>query len=242
MQKVVAIIPAAGSGKRMGEQVNKQFLEVGGETVLGRTLKAFEEAELINEIIVAAREDEIEQVNALADKLGLQKIRCVVSGGRERQDSIVEALKHTDEADGWILVHDGARPFVLSRELDQFVLRLKELNDPETNGGYISLITAVPSKDTIKRVSDGRVRETLDRTQLYNVQTPQGFRRDVLIRAYEHAAVSGYMGTDDASLVEHYGGIVEVHQGTYENIKITTPDDIYLGEAIIKKRGAMKCV
>lgn len=241
MQKVVAIIPAAGSGKRMGENTNKQFLEIGGKAVLGRTLQAFEEANLVDSIIIVAKSDEIERVRELVTALNYKKIRCVVPGGRERQDSIVEGIKQFEEDDKWVLVHDGARPFISPKEVDRFILHLKEVNAPEEDNGYTSLITAVPTKDTIKRVSSGRVKETLDRANLYNVQTPQGFIRDVLVRAYENAAVSGYVGTDDASLVEYYGGAVEIHTGWYENIKITTPEDLFIGEAILKMRGDSTC-
>ncbi len=241
MQKVVAIIPAAGSGKRMGESTNKQFLEIGGTAVLGRTLKAFENASLVDSIIIVAKSDEIERVSELVSALDYKKIRCVVPGGKERQDSILEGLKQFEDEDKWVIVHDGARPFISPKEVDQFILHLKEVNTPEEDNGYTSLITAVPTKDTIKRVSGGRVKETLDRANLYNVQTPQGFIREVLIRAYENAEISGYQGTDDASLVENYGGAIEIHDGWYGNIKITTPEDLFIGEAILKMRGEGTC-
>jgi len=228
METVVAIIPAAGSGKRMKKGMNKQFLEIGGQTVLARTLLAFENAKCISEVVVVTRAEEIEQINGLIIENNIRKIRCVVEGGKERQDSIFEGLKQTKESDKWVLVHDGARPFITSDQIDAFIEELMLSK---------ALIMAVPSKDTIKKVDSGVVQETLMRSELWNVQTPQGFMRSEILKAYTLAKKDNYTGTDDASLVEWAGGIVKVFMGSYENIKVTTPDDLFIGEAILKMRG-----
>ncbi len=230
MEKVIAIIPAAGSGKRMQQGKNKQFLNIGGMTIIERTLRAFENASLIDEIIIVSKLDEINMIDNLVQEKNITKVRVIVEGGKERQDSIYEGLKQTRSQDQWILVHDGARPFVTSHEIDGFVQELKSSE---------ALIMAVPSKDTIKRVQGDQVLETLDRTELWNVQTPQGFSRNLIVCAYEEAHNAGYYGTDDASLVEWNGDVVKVYKGTYENIKVTTPDDLYIGEAILKMKGEL---
>lgn len=237
MDKVVVIIPAAGSGKRMQSSVNKQFLEIGGMTVIERTLRAFENAGRVSEIIVVTKLDEIDAVKDLITRTGINKVRCVVEGGAERQDSISNGIKNTNEDDHWILVHDGARPFVTSECIDDMIEKLIEMNTEHTPEKSRSLIMAVPSKDTIKQVVGDTVKETLNRAELWNVQTPQAFSRSIIVSAYKKAFEAGFTGTDDASLVEWIGLPVDVHMGSYENIKITTPDDIYLGEAILKKRG-----
>ncbi len=238
MSSVVAIIPAAGSGKRMKQSVNKQFLEINGQTIIERTLRAFEESKKVHAVIVVTKSTEIDTVNQLISSKNFKKVRSVVEGGAERQDSIYNGLKMTSDQDRWVLVHDGARPFITSEMIDDMVddlvNRNNELIDEEE-----SVIMAVPSKDTIKRVEGDRVAQTLNRAELWNVQTPQGFSRKLLMKAYEKAKREGFTGTDDASLVEWMGYKVHVHMGSYENIKVTTPDDIYLGEAILKKRGVV---
>jgi len=239
MENVVAIIPAAGSGKRMQKGVNKQFLEIGGQTVIERTLGAFQNADRVNRVIVVTKKEEIESVKAIAQTCGFTKVKSIVQGGTERQDSIYQGLKETTDQDRWILVHDGARPFITSAGINEMVENLVSRNRDKSVYDTESLILAVPSKDTIKRVKDQCVTDTLNRAELWNVQTPQGFSREVLIQAYEQAKDKGFKGTDDASLVEWAGHKVFVHVGSYENIKITTPDDLYLGEAILKKRGAL---
>lgn len=241
MKKVVAIIPAAGSGKRMNESVNKQFLKIGGKTVIERTLDAFEKSKHVSEIILVTKKEEFQTIDQIIKSSGSQKVRSLVEGGAERQDSIYNGLKETGQDDDWVLVHDGARPFVTSEMIDEMVDKLIEENGPCPDLKAKSFIMAVPSKDTVKRVVGKKVEETLNRAELWNVQTPQAFSRDLLVGAYEAALQAGYTGTDDASIVEWMGHEVFIHNGSYENIKITTPDDLYLGEAILKKRGELQC-
>ncbi len=241
MKNVVAIIPAAGSGKRMKEGINKQFLKVGGQTVLERTLRAFQLSKHVDRIIVVTKKAEINLVQTIVKTCAFDKVQAVVEGGAERQDSIYQGLKETTQDDAWVLVHDGARPFITSQMIDELIKDLINRNINKKGQEMDSLIMAVPSKDTIKRVKGSHVTETLNRAELWNVQTPQAFGKDLLIEAYTSANEAGFTGTDDASLVEWKGYKVFVHEGSYENIKITTPDDLYLGEAILKKRGEYKC-
>ena len=233
MKKVVAIIPAAGSGKRMNESVNKQFLKIGDKTVIERTLEAFEKSVRVSEVIVVTKKDEINSLHSIIKSSGMKKVRSLVEGGAERQDSIYNGLKETRPEDDWILVHDGARPFITPSMIDDMVVNFLGHEDSK------SWVMAVPSKDTVKRVKNSKVEETLNRSELWNIQTPQAFTRKILIKSYESAMKAGYTGTDDASIVEWMGHDVFIHMGSYENIKITTPDDLYLGEAILKKRGEL---
>lgn len=237
MKKVVAIIPAAGSGKRMNESVNKQFLKIGDKTVIERTLAAFEASKQVSEVILVTKYEEIPSLNNIIKASGIKKVRSLVEGGAERQDSIYNGLKETRSDDDWILVHDGARPFITSTMIDEMVEALLMENEQQAQSRYKSLVMAVPSKDTVKRVKGNKVEETLNRSELFNIQTPQAFSRELLVESYDKAMQAGYKGTDDASIVEWMGHDVFIHMGSYENIKITTPDDLYLGEAILKKRG-----
>lgn len=220
------ILPAAGQGKRMGAGKNKLLLEVNGVPVLIHTLRVFEQDEACSKIIVAIHPQDEWEFKALFTKYNVAKAIHLVSGGKERQDSIYNALK-TVETDGIILVHDSARPFI-SKE---HIYRLTEMAE-ETGAA----ILGVPVKDTIKKVKDGVVVETVERSSLWAVQTPQAFRISLLTEAYEKAEKDQFQGTDDASLVERLGYPVMVVEGDYDNIKLTTPEDLYFAEAILEKR------
>ncbi len=238
MEKVVAIVLAAGSGRRMAQGVNKPFLEIGGQTVLERAIRAFERAKRVTEIIVVIKKAEVHRAQALIERCGFEKIRCVVEGGVKRQSSVYAGLQRTTADDAWILVHDGARPFITGDMIDDMVCALISKNESDI-APKNALILAVPSKDTIKQVEGGCVKATLDRSVLWNVQTPQGFDRRLLVEAHERAKIQGFTGTDDAALVERLGHSVYVRMGSYDNIKITTPEDLYFGDMILKKRGAL---
>ncbi|MEL7656662.1 MAG: 2-C-methyl-D-erythritol 4-phosphate cytidylyltransferase [Bacillota bacterium] len=223
--KTAVISPAAGSGKRMGGGIPKQYGNLGGMSILARTVKAFADLNEICQITIVTNEDYIDRCRAELYRLGLMsKIREILPGGQERQDSIYKAVQRLPEDVDLVLVHDGVRPFV-SGELIR-----RTIEGAKKNG---AAVVAVPVKDTIKVVEENVLTKTLDRKRLYSVQTPQGFRRDILIRAYEEAYRKNYYGTDDAFLVEKTGEKVYVVKGDYNNIKITTMEDILFGEAII---------
>jgi 2-C-methyl-D-erythritol 4-phosphate cytidylyltransferase len=227
-----ALIPAAGMGKRMGASINKQYLELAGMPILARTIAVFEKAPFIDGICVVSPADEIpycrEQV---IEAYGFRKVLEIVPGGRERQNSVMNglrALQRRAGEDDVVLIHDGVRPLI-SREL------LREAIDVARDSD--GALVAVPAKDTIKTVRDGIVIATPDRDTLWQAQTPQAFRFGVICSAHMAAEQEGFMGTDDASLVERRGGAVRIVRGDYRNIKITTPEDIVLAEAFLAGNG-----
>jgi 2-C-methyl-D-erythritol 4-phosphate cytidylyltransferase len=221
------ILPAAGLGKRMGAGKNKLLLELKGIPVLIHTLKVFEEDEACKGIILAIHPQDETDFIALLAKYSVTKVINLVPGGEERQHSIYNALK-TVNSDGIILVHDAARPFIQKEQIH----RLTEA--AEKTG---AAIIAVPAKDTMKKVQDGVVVETVERSSLWAVQTPQAFRISLLQEAYEKADKDHFLGTDDSSLVERLKHPVAIVEGNYDNIKLTTPEDLFFAEAILKKRG-----
>ncbi len=226
--KVTVLVPAAGSGTRMGKGVKKQFLLLAGRPVLAHTLQFFEQIKEVSEIIPIVPQDELEHcLEDCVDGQNLKKVKRVVPGGHQRQDSVFNGLKSVEPGTDVVMVHDGVRPF-LTPELVDELLKALDVCD--------GAILAVPAKDTLKEVTkDGVVKKTLDRKSCYQVQTPQAFRYHVLKNAFEKAYADGFYGTDEASLVERCGGKVKVVTGSYSNIKITTPEDMVMAEALLKK-------
>src|SRR4051812_33385545 len=220
------IIPAAGLGKRMQVGKNKLLLELNGVPVLVHTLRVFENDEACKSIILAIHPQDEKEINGLLKKYQISKVSDLVPGGDERQHSIYNALK-TVKADGIILVHDAARPFIHKDCIHRLAQKAVEAS---------AAIIGVPVKDTMKKVNDGVVAETVERSSLWAVQTPQAFRISLLKKAYQKAEEDKYLGTDDASLVERLDFPVAIVEGDYDNIKLTTPEDLYFAEAIIKKR------
>lgn len=217
MKNVYVIIGAAGSGKRMGAPLPKQFLHLGGKTILEKTVDKFVSGDIVKQIIVVTSEDYVDFCGELlVDHIQAGKLQVIV-GGKERQDSIYQAIKQL-KADGIeendiVLIHDGVRPYA-SREL---IHAVAEKADAEG-----AAIAAVPPKDTIRHIEEG----TLERDKLCLVQTPQGFRFSLIEEAFEKAMADGFYGTDDASLVERLGHAVAIVPGENTNIKITTPEDL----------------
>jgi 2-C-methyl-D-erythritol 4-phosphate cytidylyltransferase len=220
------IIPAAGQGKRMGAGKNKLLLELNKIPVLIHTLKVFEEDELCQGIILAVNPLDTEEFKCLLNKYRVKKVLDLVPGGKERQDSIYNALK-TLNNDGIILVHDAARPFILKEHIHRLLDTANETG---------AAIIGVPAKDTMKTVGNHVVMATVERSSLWAVQTPQAFRFSVLYKAYEHAEKEHFIGTDDSSLVERISHPVTMVEGDYDNIKLTTKEDLFFAQAIIKKR------
>ncbi len=229
MSKVTALIPAAGSGKRMGKAVAKQFLPLGDKPMLAHTLLAFQRAPEIDEIIPILSQEDIEGcLRDVIEEFRISKVRILVVGGKERQDSVLHGLLKIGKDTAVVLVHDGVRPFVTSEMISEAVGLAKK-------GECVAV--GVPIKDTIKEVDDNKiVRRTLERGRLWAIQTPQAFPVKILRHAYEESAKQKMYGTDDATLVERAGGTVRVIMGSYENIKITTAEDLILAEEILKRR------
>ncbi len=229
MSKITALIPAAGMGRRMGQKVAKQFLPLGDRPMLAHTLLAFQRASEIDEIIpILSKEDMELCLRDIIELYHITKVRTLVVGGKERQDSVMNGLEKIDKDASVVLVHDGVRPFVTPEMIRESV---------ELARKGASVVVGVPLKDTIKEVDDkGLVRNTLERSRLWAIQTPQTFPLKVLRHAYEESYKHRIFGTDDAMLVERAGNNVRVIMGSYENIKITTPEDLILAEEILKRR------
>lgn len=229
MSKVTVLIPAAGMGRRMGKAVAKQFLPLGDKPMLAHTLLAFQRAAEIDEIIpILSKEDMESCLRDIIEQYHITKVKTLVVGGKERQDSVMNGLMKLDKDASVVLVHDGVRPFVTAEMIRESVELAKKGE---------CVVVGVPLKDTIKEVDDkGLVRHTLERSRLWAIQTPQAFPFKALKRAYEESYQHRIFGTDDAMLVERAGGKVRVIMGSYENIKITTPGDLVLAEEILKRR------
>ncbi|MDW7673773.1 MAG: 2-C-methyl-D-erythritol 4-phosphate cytidylyltransferase [Bacillota bacterium] len=227
LSKIVAIIPAAGQGKRMGANINKQYLELNNKPVIAWTLALFEQATIISEVILVVSASELDYCQKhILDKFGFVKVK-LVAGGKERQDSVYNGLKEARDAE-IVVVHDGARPLLTMDNLEEVVM------EAVGTGGAI---LAVPVKDTIKVVTNEKeIEGTPARNSLYAAQTPQAFQRRILMEAYEKAFATGYIGTDDASLVEQLSATVKIVVGSYENIKVTTGEDLIIAEAILQRR------
>lgn len=221
---VSAIIACAGSFSRMNG-VNKQLLELDGIPVAVRSMLAFEQLDEVTEIIVSARENEIDEYKKLAEKHGVTKLKAVVKGGETRQQSIFSAYKEVSKETRYVAVHDGARPLISPENIKQCI------RDASIFGGAV---LGVPVKDTIKNVDGGLITDTPDRRKLYITQTPQIFRKDIYVKGINFANSHELDFTDDCQLAEAVGAKVAMTESSYRNIKITTPEDIAVAEILLK--------
>ena len=223
---VSVVFPAAGQAHRMQVGLNKVFLTLAGKPMLLRTLLTFSKVPDVGELIVAVGADEVEPVTSLLGRVkGLAPWR-VVEGGTERQYSIRNGLALVSEEADIVLVHDAARPLIRRDTIEELIRVVRAEG---------AAIIAVPEKNTIKiAAEDGTVAATPPRSSLWQVQTPQGFRKDLLMEANPQADEDGFLGTDDASLVERLGVPVRIVRGEYSNIKVTTPEDMVVAEAILR--------
>lgn len=224
--KISLIVPAAGSGKRMGAEINKQYLLLKGLPVLAHTLARFDDLPEIEEIIVVAAPGEVSYCREMVvEAYGFKKVKKVVPGGATRQDSVYNGLREVSGDSDYVVIHDGARPFLKKETLRQY---FEELSETE------ALIFAVPEKNTLKRVQNHFVVGSIPREGVWEIQTPQGFNKKLLLKAFEAAKSHLEDFTDDSSIVESQGMKVKVFQGDHLNIKVTTPEDLALGEAILE--------
>lgn len=226
--KSIVLIPAAGMGKRMGASINKQYLQLNGMPIVARTISVFEQSPLIDSIYLVIPPEEIQYCREhVVEAYGFNKITAIVPGGKERQNSVMNglnAMRNRVADDDIVLIHDGVRPMITEQILHESI-RIARIHD--------GALTAVPVKDTIKTVRDGIVADTPPRESLWQAQTPQSFRFAKILQAHLSAEADGFIGTDDASLMEHAGGEVHIIRGDYRNIKITTPEDLVLAEAFL---------
>lgn len=231
--KATVLIPAAGMGRRMGTALNKQYLDLAGRPILAHTLSLFEHHPLIEHLYPIVPPDEIAYCREqIIDPCGFSKVRRIVPGGAERQDSVRNGLQAMAEdglaqSERVVLIHDGVRP----------------LFNPELLGDLIRMVVAqgacvvgVPVKDTIKEVAAGQITGTPERSRLWQAQTPQGFQYRLLSEAFRQADASGFVGTDDASLLERLGRPVAILAGDYRNIKVTTPEDLVIAAALLDSK------
>lgn len=216
MPSLAVLIPAGGLGTRLGRRTPKQFLRLGGAPILAATLRHFTHHPDVTAIVVAAPEAHVARTRRLVGRAGRRPVE-VVTGGPTRQDSVWLALQAAPAAADIVVVHDAVRPFIDRRLIDAVVAAAAE---------HGAAICALPVAETVKRVRDGAVEATLDRSGLWAVQTPQAFRPALLREAHDKARRDGVVGTDDAMLVERLGHPVRVVPGRAGNVKITTPDDL----------------
>lgn len=222
----VAIIVAAGSGNRM-MGVNKIFAGLLGVPTIARTLRAFEKNPNIKKIVIVTKEEDINKMQLVAENYLITKVSDIVAGGKTRFGSVMNGIKVLSESDTCILVHDGARPFVTQRIINDVYNATKK---------HGAAICAVALKDTVKFAGDGNfVESTPDRTKMRAVQTPQGFMKDIYLECVNSTERTDF--TDDSSVIEAGGRKVYIVEGDYNNIKITTPEDLNLAEAILRNEG-----
>jgi 2-C-methyl-D-erythritol 4-phosphate cytidylyltransferase len=225
------IIVAGGSGLRMTSEKKKQYLLIDEIPILTHTLKAFDKlGQFDNIILVVPKEDQIYCQSKILDPYSFKHSIQIVPGGKKRQDSVYNGLSYLKGLkimqDSIILIHDGVRPFITNETIE------KSIQGAKQNGACIPVVKLT---DTIKEVTrNSFIIKTKDRKHLYSAQTPQAFKFNLLYTAFEHAIKSSFTGTDDASLVEFLGKSVAVYEGSKLNIKITTPDDLILGNYILK--------
>lgn len=225
--KAAVIVPAAGRGRRIGKSINKQYLPLCGKPLLAHTLTACIESQFFSAIVavVTPGEEDLFRREVLLPWLPQQEI-TMVTGGKERQDSVYYGLQTLSVDTAVVCIHDGARPLVRP------ALFRRCLDKAEQHG---AAVTAVPVKDTIKIVEGSQVIRTLPRDTLWAVQTPQAFRFELLLNVHQQAQREKFYATDDAALLEYYGYTVWVAQGDYENIKVTTPEDLLVAEVFMRR-------
>ncbi|MBD3374681.1 2-C-methyl-D-erythritol 4-phosphate cytidylyltransferase [candidate division KSB1 bacterium] len=227
LAKHAAIIVAAGKGKRMASPVRKQYLEISGRPILYWTLKRFQDFPDIKEIVLVVPENDLKTLYPMVTgQWQMTKVIKLVAGGKERHDSVYKGLRALSQDIELVLIHDGVRPFVSDAMLERVI---------EAAAEQKAAVVGVPPKDTIKRVEHNMITETLSREHLVQVQTPQVFRYDVIMQAFEYAFTHQRFSTDDTALVENIGISVKVVMGDYENIKITSKEDMLLAEQIHKR-------
>lgn len=226
METYTVMLPAAGSGRRMGAGFNKLFLELAGKPILMHTLDVFERDDYCEGMILSVKSEEQPTIEQLLQAYGITKVKAMVPGGAERQQSVAACIQAHQDG-GVVLVHDAARPFIHQDVIRKLV---------EVASEHGAAIAGVPVKDTIKVTVDGVVEQTIDRSKLWSIQTPQAFRYELLKEASEKAEADGFLGTDESMIVERLGVPVRVVESTYDNVKMTTSEDLLFGEVLLKRK------
>lgn len=224
---ISAVIAASGIGKRMNSKISKQFLCLKEKPILAYTIEKFDNNEYIDEIIIVAREEEKEYCfKEVVGKYGFKKVINIVAGGAERQDSVYNGLLAVNSLCQIVIIHDGVRPFVTDEDIIKSI---------EGAIKYSACVIGIPVKDTIKIVNREKdIIDTPDRSKLWAVQTPQTFLYELILKAYKKALEDNITATDDSMLVERLGYKVKIIEGSYSNIKITTPEDLKLAQILLE--------
>ena len=225
--KVAAIVPSAGRGARLKTRTGKPYIKLGAKPVLAHTLIALERNKKIREILVAVEKDKIGKAyREIIQKYNIKKAR-LLAGGRERIDSVYNALRLVSDDIDYVLIHDGVRPFVTDELIEDLL---------KAAARFKASVAGVPVKPTLKFVSEGKfIKHTPPRQYFWEAQTPQVFKKDLIIKAYESARKKNISATDDATLVEKIGIRPKIVMGSYSNIKITTREDLELARIILKR-------
>jgi 2-C-methyl-D-erythritol 4-phosphate cytidylyltransferase len=226
-RKNLAVIVAAGSGKRMIAEKPKQFLEIGGKPVLAMTIECFDKASVVDEIVLVVAEEYLAYVSqSIVDRFGFEKIVKIIAGGKTRQESVLAGLTACPTTTATVAIHDGVRPFIKSSLIEKLFDSVKATG---------AAIPAVLAKETIKIVKKNLIVSTLPREQGYLAQTPQVFDYAGILKFHKKAAREKFVATDDSMLAERYSMKVMIVPGYYDNIKITTPEDLILAKEIVRR-------
>jgi 2-C-methyl-D-erythritol 4-phosphate cytidylyltransferase len=225
--RIIAVVPSAGIGKRFGEKARKTFVTLGGKPLLLWALETLSAAPEVREIIPVIKEEDMEYALDLFEQYCIPKIKRIAPGGQERQDSVYHGINLIEDKNCIVMVHDGVRPLIEPAVITAAARQLKNCD---------GVVAAVPVKDTIKEAAEGEVIQTLARDRLWAVQTPQIFHCETIRNAYSRAMKESFYSTDDSALVEKYGGRIKVVMGSYTNIKVTTPEDLQVAELFLSMR------
>lgn len=223
---ISAIIPAGGKGLRMGSLKPKQYIKINGKEVLALTIEKFQKCSIVDEIIVVASIEEIDYCrNDIVDKYHFSKVKKVVKGGKERFNSVYNGLMNCSKETDIVIIHDGVRPFVTQKIIE---------NSVECAKKFGACAAGVPIKDTVKlKNKENYIEKTINRDELTAIQTPQTFNYNLILKAYRNSIENGILSTDDTMLVEALHEKVKIIEGSYLNIKITTPDDLVFAKCIV---------
>jgi 2-C-methyl-D-erythritol 4-phosphate cytidylyltransferase len=241
--KVIALVPAAGIGKRFGPGTNKPFQNLSGKPIIVWLLEILDAVVEVAEIIPVLKMEDMEYGLKIFEKYGISKIKRIAPGGKERQDSVYNGLKLIEDKNCIVLIHDGVRPLIERNLVEKMITELLSPPVPPLQkggeggfNGFDGVTLGIPLKDTIKEAENGIIKKTLRRDSLWAIQTPQVFPYKSILIAYERAIKEGFYSTDDAALIERYGGKVKVIMGSYKNIKITTPEDLVIAEFLLSRK------
>jgi 2-C-methyl-D-erythritol 4-phosphate cytidylyltransferase len=251
-EKVVAIVPGAGKGKRFGPGTNKPFQSLSGKPIIVWSLEILEAVVGVVEIIPVLKMEDMEYGLKIFEKYGISKIKRIAPGGKERQDSVYYGLKLIEDKNCIVLIHDGVRPLIERNLVEKMITELLSPSVPPLQkgpvrpdlpgggeggfNGFDGVTLGIPLKDTIKEAENGIIKKTLRRDSLWAIQTPQIFPYKNILTAYDRAMKEGFYSTDDAALIERYGGKIKVVMGSYKNIKITTPEDLAIAEFLLTRK------